>query len=307
MKKLFAGTSSGVLALVGLAAFYGITAVLARYLSAGNGLFEQWYLRFGIAFVVALIVFRKQTKLKKFLHLPLREWLVLLLRVLSGGVAAVALYTLAAQHAKIGPVAFMQALPMVALLSVVLLHEKLTLKKGALVLLSFAGAAIVVVTNPRDLLHFNSGEIYSLISGIFFALLFVTRKWHTGVLNNQEIVVATVGLGWLFNYILSVTLYHRVFVVTDHWSPLFVIVLLAAGIAMVANVFLLNYGFERISGIVAGNILSLEQVFGPLFGYLFYREGLTSRELIGGTIIVVAALLMNRLSAKETPAMATPD
>lgn len=307
MNKHSVNTSFGVLALVAVAGYYGITAILARYLSTNNGVFEQWYLRFGIAFFVSLIIFRKKIIYKKFLHLPAKEWLVLFFRVITGSIAAVALYTLAAQQAKIGPVAFMQAFPSMAILSIIMMKEKLTLKKGLLVMFSFLGVIIVVIENPHDLLNFNIGEIYSLISGIFFAFMFITRKWHTGKLNNQEITVALLGMGFIANYILSLFLYHHLFANTNQWSILFIAVLIFAGVGAVGNIFLLNYGFERVSGIIAGNIMNLEQIFGPIFGYIFYHELLSSREVIGGIIILTAAILMNMQNTKEITSITTPD
>jgi drug/metabolite transporter (DMT)-like permease len=307
MNNRFFNASSGIFALVAVAIFYGITAVLARYLAINNDVFEQWYLRYGIAFLTSLIIFYGKIQYKKFLHLPKKEWFVLLIRVLIGNVAAVVLYTLAAQDAKIGPVAFMQAFPSLALLAVIIMHEKLTMKKGLLVLLSFVGVIIVVVENSHDLLSLNIGEIYSLISGVLFSFMFITRKWHTGILNNQEITIALLGLGFIANYLLSIIIYRHFFVAMDHWSVQFVAILFFASIAGVGNFFFLNYGFERVSGIIAGNILNLEQVFGPLFGYIFYHELLTSREIIGGVIILIAAVTMNIQSKKEISTIATPD
>lgn len=305
-KRLF-NASSGILALVAVAVYYGITAVLARYLSINNDVFEQWYLRYGLAFLTSLIIFYGKIDYKKFLHLPKKEWIVLLFRALIGNVAAVALYTLAAQDAKIGPVAFMQAFPSLALLAVIVMHEKLTMKKGLLILLSFVGVVIVVLENPHDLLSFNIGEIYSLISGVLFSFMFVTRKWHTGILNNQEITTALIGLGFIANYLLSIIIYRHFFVSVDHWSVQFGAVLFFASIASVGNFFFLNYGFERVSGIIAGNILNLEQIFGPIFGFIFYHEVLTSHEIIGGIIILIAVVAMNMQSKKEISTLATPD
>lgn len=307
MNKHLFDTSSGILALVAVAAYFGVTAVLARYLSANNGIFEQWYLRYGIAFILSLIIFRKRIIYKKILHLPVKEWLVLIFRVITGSIIAVALYTMASQQAKIGPVAFMQAFPSMAILSIIIMKEKLTLEKGLLVMFSFLGVIIVVVENPHDLLSFNIGEIYSLISGIFFALMFITRKWHTGILNNHEITVALLGLGFVANYILSVILYHRLFAETNQWSVLFIAILFFAGAGAVGNIFFLNYGFERVSGIIAGNIMNLEQVFGPIFGYIFYHELLSGREIIGGIIILISAVMMNMLTKKEIKSLVIPD
>lgn len=307
MRMRASGTSSGITALVVLAAYYGITGVLARYLSVGNGLFEQWYLRYAIALIVALLVFHKQVDLKKFLHLPKKEWIALAVRVISGGVIAVSLYTLAVQQAKIGPVAFMQGVPVITILAVVIFHEKLTVQKGLVVLLSFLGVAIVAIGNVHDLLSFNLGEVYSLISGAFFALMFVTRRWHTGTLNNQEITVAMISCSFVINYVLSLVLYHRIFPSPAHWSPTFIVILLVAGFSSVVSIFLQNYGFEHVDGVIAGSILNLEQVFGPIFGFMFYHEKLNLHEFAGGLIILLAALAMNQLSRKQTPAIAIPD
>ncbi len=299
--------SSGIIALVTVALFYGITAVLARYLATGSGVFEQWYLRYGIAFISALIIFHGRLDFGKFRRLPKAEWQILIFRSLVGGVAAVGLYTLAAQNAKIGAVAFMQAVPTLSALGILLMHEKLTAPKAGLIALSFVGVIIAAVENPHDLMSLNIGEIYSLISGALFSLFFITRKWHTGALNNQEITLATLGLSAVANYLLSLVLYHRLFPDTSGWSPFFVVVLLVAGIMGVANIFLLNFGFERVSGIIAGNIMNLEQLFGPIFGFIFYGEVLTGRELIGGIIIVAAAIGMNRLGNGHEPAAGVPD
>jgi drug/metabolite transporter (DMT)-like permease len=74
--------------------------------------------------------------------------------------------------------------------------------------------------------------------------------------------------------------------------------------------FLVNYGFEHVSAVVAGNILSLEQVFGVLFGLVFYGELLNARQITGGLIILVSVILMNQLARREHQAAqiaVTPD
>jgi drug/metabolite transporter (DMT)-like permease len=300
MVKAKSAFAPGVIALVVLAAWFGLTAVFARYLAGNNGLFEQWYLRLGIGAVAALLLFRKHISFRSFATLGKKEWGLLWLRAVVQGVLAVSLYTLAAQQAKIGPVAFMQAVPSLTIFGVLLFHERLTLKKLLLVLLSFFGVVLVAVTNPRDLLSFNGGELLSLVSGVCFSFGFLSRKWHSHHLNNQEITFAMLALSAAANYVLSVVLYHRVFADASQWSSQFTIILVFAGIISVASVFLQNYGFEHVSGVVGGTILNLEQVFGPVFGYIFYQEGLSWRELIGGAVIVAAAVAMNLLDNKPS-------
>lgn len=302
--------STGVLALALLALIYGLTAVMARYFGTRTGVFEQWYLRYAIGAIFCIILFHGKISYRKFLHLSQRDAGLIVVRVILGSVIAVALYTLAAQKAKIGPVAFMQVLPTTALLGVILLKERISRLKAALVLLSFLGAAIVVVTDTHDLLTLNVGELLSFVSGALFSLVFILRKWQTKALNNYELTFAVTILGAIFNYILSIILYHRLAPVTASWSTSFMLLLVVAGFLSTLMNLLVSYGFEHVSAVVASSILDLEQVFGCLFGYLIYHETLTPREVIGGLIILGAALSMNRLNnreERELKAMPAPD
>lgn len=292
-------TTGGLIAVAVLAIIFGITAVLARYLGVHTALFEQWYLRYGIMFLLSLIVFWRRIKLRKFLTLPAREWGIILFRAAIGSVLAVALYTLAAQQAKIGVVAFMQVLPSTALLGMLLFHERVSKARAGAILLAFLGASLVVVKSLSDLADINVGALWSLISGILFSLQFVTRQWHSKALNNQELTVAITGAGFIINYLVSLLLYHRVFAPTSDWNMQFVLVLLIAGCFGVANIFLINYGFEHVSAVIAGNILALEQVFGALFGFVIYQELLNPREVVGGIIILAAVILTNQLNNRE--------
>lgn len=304
MSDIRSTSSKGIVALIILALSFGLTAIYARYLSAGAGVFEQWYLRFTVATITALIVFRKQIRFDVFRKLPRREWLLLLVRVISGGVIAVGLYTLASQQAKIGAVAFMQAVPFLAILSVFLMHEKLTIQKAALVFVAFIGVVIVGVKDFSDLTSFNLGEFYSLLSTLFFAFTFISRKWHSNILNNTEITTAMLAMGAIMNYLMSLAIYHRALPTSIEWTPMYLFVLVFAGMVGTLNVFLQNYGFEHVSGIVGGLILNLEQVFGPLCGFIFYRESLSAKEVFGGAIIVFAVAVIQWIDYRR-PAKAT--
>lgn len=290
---------SGVLAIILLAFSYGITAVTARYLSSGLGLFEQWYLRYGLAALIALLLFRNKINFAKLVHLPKRDYAVLIFRVFIGSVVAVGLYTKAAQEAKIGPVAFMQVIPTTALFGMLLFREKLTKAQAGFLMLAFFGAAVVVLNNAHDLAAFNIGEVWSLISGALFSLVLVTRKWHSNAANNYELTFAITSLAFVMNYILSIFLYKRLFIPSSHWTPGFALVLGAAAILGVAINFLSSYGFEHVKAVVASVILDLEIVFGALSGYIFYKETLQTREIIGGLIILIAVVLMSYSTKQE--------
>ncbi len=300
-------TTKGTVALIALAAIYALFGVVARYLSSGIGLYEQWYIRLAVAFVIASVIFYRNIEWRKFLHLPQRDWWALFVRTVIGQVVGIGLFTLAAEKTQIGVLAFMGAVPASSLLGILLFRERTSRKKALLLALSFFGAAIIAVNNFHDLLNFDFGAILALLSTLFFALMLVGRRWHTGVLNNQEITVAMLAISCVTTYFLSIVLYHRMLIPSGHWTPTFTWAILASGTLSAASFYLANYGFEHVSAVVAGNILTLEILFGPLFGWVFYRETLSLKVIFGGIIIVISVILMNQSARKDRlPAQIAP-
>ena len=291
-------TNTGIITLIVLAAGFGLMPVLARFLGQGLGLFEQWYLRYAVASIVAIIVFWRQVRWNKFLHLPAREWGVLSFRIISGQVIGLGLFTLASLKTDAGVVSFMQVLPIIPLLGVIIFHEHLTRQKAAITLLAFVGAALVVVTDIHSLAHLNTGALLSLLSAVFYSAMLVTRKWHKE-LNNQEITLAFMVFSCLCAYVISIIFDHRWIIPSSHWHLSFVLVVIGAGMLSVLVNFLISYGFEHVSAIIAGNILSLEEVFGALFGFIFYGQLLNTKEIIGGLVILASVVLMNFAIRRE--------
>ena len=75
--------------------------------------------------------------------------------------------------------------------------------------------------------------------------------------------------------------------------------IIGAGTFNVANVFLINYGFEKVDAVLASNILTLESFFAILLGFLFYGEIPLVKELIGGAIIISSVIWMNQLKKRD--------
>jgi len=290
---------SGVVALVVLAAIYGLTAVMSRYFSLQTSLFEQWYLRFGVASVLTALVFYRKIEYKKFLHASSHELNLMVLRGIIGLVLAAGLYALASQQEKIGIVSLMQILPLTAVFGMLIMHEKLTRQRALLLTMSLIGAIIVLTPKLSAGFGFGSGAIWSLISGALFALTFVLRKKQTGELNNYELTLGTLVVGAIGNYVLSLIMYHRAFVDVTQWSPTLGLLFLGAGLLSALMGLLSSYGFEHVPAITASVILDLELVFGIIFGFLIYREVLSGYEIVGASIILAAIVIMSYAENKK--------
>lgn len=283
----------GILSLVFLAAVYGGTGALTRYLDHYFTLFQQIYLRTLIAFILGIFFFGKYVNFGKLRKISAAEWLLLFARSGALFVVAAPLWVKATTLTKLANVAFVDALPITAALGFLFRFEKVTVKKVVLLLISFIGVVIISVKDWSNLTSIGIGELLVFISGFFFAFRNVARRWHSGFLNDAEITQIMSFMGILMLVFASFLFGEKLIV------PLFqiewVVVLLIGGLTMVANIYLSNYGFAHVPAVFGNNILNLEAVFAILFGFFLYGEVSIIKELIGGALIIVSVVGMNKL------------
>lgn len=287
----------GVLALVLLSLVFASMGLFARYLSTGFVLLQQVYLRVFAAFMLGLICFKNDLDFKKLKKISKKEWGLLVFRSATSYLFGVTLFTQAIILTKYSNVSFIGALPMVAILGAILLKEKLTTKKLLLVLTAFAGVVLIAVKDYSHLLVWGKGEVIALISTFAFSLSYVARKWHSDLLNNKEITQITFFLSFIMIFITSLVKGDGLPLTGWHWGLLLAV--LGAGLFNVINMFLTNYGFQKVEAILASNILTLESVFAIVLGFLFYKEVPIAKELIGGIIITLSVIGMNKVEAEE--------
>lgn len=287
----------GILALVTLALVFASMGLFARYLSTSFTLLQQVYLRVLAAFLLGLVFFRHTLSFAKLKRISAKEWGLLLFRSTTGYLFGVTLFTQAIITTKYSNVSFIGALPMVAILGAILLGEKLTFKKFLLIALAFLGVILIAVKDYSNLLAWGQGEIIALISTFAFALSYVTRKWRSDLLNNQEIAQIVFFLSFVM--LLVTSLIKGDGLPTTGWHSGIVLVVLVAGLFNVANMFFINYGFQKVEAILASTILNLESLFALMLGLVFYKEVPLPKELLGGVIILISVLGMNKLETKE--------
>lgn len=83
----------------------------------------------------------------------------------------------------------------------------------------------------------------------------------------------------------------------DNWSYFLLAVVASAGLFNVGNLFLTNYGFERVKAVLASNLLTLESLFTVVIGFLFFKELPNIKELLGGVLIIFSVVQMNKLES----------
>ncbi len=284
-------TKKGIAALVILAFVFATMGVFARYLGTEFALFEQTYLRIGLAFLFGIILFARDLRVERLGTLPRKDALVLIGRAVALYLGVV-LFTEAVLHAKYGNASFIATIPLLPLFGYVFLKEKLGLRTLAYIGVGFAGMALIAVQDLRDL-QFGYGELMALLSAFAFDISYVARRFHSDHLNNKESTVFMFFFGALFLFITSLALGEPLPNISE-FSPILLFTLAGASLFNVANLYLTNYGFERVKVGIAGNILTLEVVFALLYGILLFHEMPLLRELVGGALIVFSVYQINR-------------
>lgn len=288
--------TKGFLALIIVSVGFGLIAVSIRYLSYSFSLFQQLYLTVGTAFIFGLFIFYKKLNFSKITKIPPRDWLILFLRVIIGYLFGASLYRESLVLTKISNVVFLQAIPFGALLGFLLFKEKVTVKKVLLLTIAYVGVVLISVKDYSNISSFGLGELFSIISGLLFSLSFVMRKWQTNFLNNEETTQLLTFFGFiiLFGASLLIGESFPVF----RWSNIIIGAVIFTGFLNAINLYLLNYGYQHLPVVLATNTIMLESVFGTLLAFIFYKELPNIKELLGGILIVVSVIQMNKLSEK---------
>ncbi len=287
--------SKGVLSLIGLAFVFASMGIFARELSVSFTVLQQTYLRIFTAFILALIIFNNDLDFRKIKQISRREWSILILRSITLYLIGVTLISQAFITTKYSNAAFIGGLPMTAILGFLFLKEKVTAEKIIYLILGFAGVVLIAVKDYSGLFSWGQGEIFALIASVSFAVSYIARKWQGDLLNNKEIATIIFLISSILLFITSVGIGEGTPSVKS-FSGFIILVILISAIFNVANLFLTNYGFQKVEAVIAGNLLMLEVVFAMMFSIFLYRETLLAREIIGGLAIVVSAYQMNKLS-----------
>lgn len=330
----------GVLALVVLTASFALSTVLARHLNSDFTIAQQVYLRSSAAFVVALVAFRRRIRWRAVvLRAGRREWGVVVLRALLFSVLGTTLFSKAAILTSVAVVSFIAALPLVSAIGLVLDRRSATRARVVWVLGAAAGTVLLASSTTSGATSgdssgatsgaasgaaasvtsgaaagvtstsagWNAGALIALVAMLAISAGYIGRTWHGASgpanvpLNNPEITALLIGVGAVilgaFSFLDGEGVPHA-------QGRVWLAVAVAGALAML-NVFLINYAFEHVDPVSAGNLLTLESVWGLIFGLVFYGQVPGLGESVGGAVIVLCAVGMNATSAPEpTPTAA---
>lgn len=288
----FSERQKGILALVGLALNYVLIGIFIRYFDGKTTLFQQVYLRIGVAAVLCLVIFGKNLRYQKWPKVAAREWSLTFFRAFLFFGLGITLFSEAVILAKFSNVSFIAVLPLAAPLGILLLKERPSLEKILLTALAFIGVALVSFKISGNSLSWGWGETLALLSAIFISLSYTLRRFHSKAFNNWELT--TLIFWFSFLMVLGFSVFTGESLASIQWSPILILNVLITGVLNVWGIYVMNYGFEKVDAVTAANILTLETVFALVAGFFVFREIPTLIELGGGILITIAALRINR-------------
>jgi drug/metabolite transporter (DMT)-like permease len=283
----------GALLVVGSSIAFGAMAIFANYAyKAGVDAISLLFLRFGVAGIVMLgIVLLRGIKFPK--------GNILLGYILMGGVGYVAqsfsfFTALTLASASLVALLLYSFPAMVALLESFLFKQKLSPLKLTALALSLAGVALTI---GFDLQGKLPGIILALAAAVIYSGYILTGNKLAGkvsVLSSSTVIMLSAGV--VFGGLTLAQGFHAP-TSLEGW-------LAVLGIVFISTIFaMLSFfaGLEKIGATSAAMLSTFEPVTTVLLAALFLDETISIFTVLGGGMILGAALLLTRseLMAKE--------
>lgn len=184
----------------------------------------------------------------------------------------------------------------VMLLSLFLFHETMTWRKGAALLMAFAGCVLVTGIGRGDMSLSLSAVLTGLGAGLGYGLysifgIYGLRRYDSMTVTVYTFLFATIGTAWFVDYGLLVE------VVAAH--PLVAVELLAFG--FFTNVLPYLLYTKGLSGMEAGKAsitASVEPVVASLVGIFCFGESVRI-SVIAGVLMVLGALVVLNVKSEK--------
>ncbi len=284
---------TGILLIAISAASFGTLAIFGRLLYAdGLDTFTMLFLRFSFAAcIMALILLLRKERF------PRGKILLQLIGMGALGYVGQSFsYLSAIKYASAGLVALLLYLyPMfVFILSAIVLREKVTWLKVVALLLALVGTALTVDPAggqlPGILLAISAALIYSL-----YIIVGTNVMKHVSAIQSSLVIFASAGA--VYGILMAANGAHFPSS-SSGWLGISGIVL----IATVIPVATFLAGLERIGPTNASMLSTLEPVVTVLLAGLIFGERLETITILGGSLILVAVILLTRSEVRAETA-----
>jgi len=203
----------------------------------------------------------------------------------------------------------------VALGGALFLGEKLTSRKLASMALGLVGLGLVLeVWDIQRLAHFQIGDILATLNGVLAAALVLVGRWSGDRKQVNPITLTfwslVFALVWLICIGLSALVCLGPEALTSQWpggmSPRIVAYLLGLAVLGTVLPYVSMYiGLERTEASIGSMLMLSEPIFVFVFSYIFLQQPIGWWQVIGGSLILAAGVLIANSSTSTLPQVAT--
>lgn len=291
-------TQKAIVALCLVALSFALLNVSIRFANAGFDPFSQVYLRIGLGLVLTYALFYKEISFKKIIKSSSRDWFILFLMGSLGYGLAVDCVTVGVLHTSLFNASVIGSTTpfFVFLFNILILRKGFKLSRLFFLILSFYGICILATNSlaPR-LLNFSSGDLYVLFFAIGSCFFILGRKFLSKHLNNSEIAIVVMVIAFLSSLIVALcsgqTLHFGSFA-----NPVALLGIGMGGVFNLTATKFQNYGFNHLNAVVGSQLLLLQNVFAPIFGFLLFHEIILPIEFIGALLVLIGVWFYTKYS-----------
>jgi chloramphenicol-sensitive protein RarD len=168
-----------------------------------------------------------------------------------------------------------------AILGYVLIKEKLSTQQWVAVALCALSCAIMGMNSTLEL-------GYSVLTAFTYALYLISQRKNQGF---DRIVI--LGIQVLFSFLILSAFFNSLVDSVPESQEFYWIILLIASMFTVFPLFLNLFALNRINSATIGILMYLNPVFNFTIAFVYFHEQISSLQLLGYAIIIVALVIFN--------------
>ncbi len=179
-------------------------------------------------------------------------------------------------------------------------RERITIKIIFTAFLCFLG---ILIISPPEASGINKGDLISLIGGFCYASHIVAVAIYSSKTEVMPMTCLQFGFAALFAWIAGLCTSP---LPTTFTASIFASLAWLSIMATLVAMTLMNLGIKYVSSTKTTIILSMESLFGCMFGIIIHDDPLTWPICIGGAIVIGSILLaqLNQTTNEPTPDLA---
>jgi drug/metabolite transporter (DMT)-like permease len=285
----FSVEKRAIIALCVVALCFALLNVSVRFSNVGFAAFTQVYLRIGLGLLLTVALFYKEIRLSRIKKTTTKDWIILLLMGTFGYGIAVDFVTLGVLHTNLFNAAVIGSTTpfFVFLFNIIFLRKKFSKSLLFFLILTLYGVCILATNSllPK-LINFSLGDLYILFFAIGSGIYILGRKFLSQNLNNSEIAVVIMSIAFLSSLIVAIVNGEQLHL-SGFSNPIALLGICMGGVLNLIATKFQNFGFSHLNAVVGSQLLLLQNVFAPIFGFILFGEIVLPLEFFGAVIVLV--------------------